>query len=101
VPATPRHRGESDDDLHENAVTLDFRLSHVRSINLSKHKFGLVYPGMGTVVFRDRADLPDELVVHIGRGRRRTSRGGRPPCRTPTSSTGRPGALVPVLRWLL
>jgi glutamate decarboxylase len=37
----------------------------VRSINVSNHKFGLVYPGMGTVVFRDRSDLPEELVFHI------------------------------------
>jgi glutamate decarboxylase len=43
----------------------DFRLSRVRSINVSNHKFGLVYPGMGTVVFRDRSDLPEELVFHI------------------------------------
>ena len=43
----------------------DFRLSHVRSINVSNHKFGLVYPGMGTVVFRSTADLPEELVFHI------------------------------------
>ena len=43
----------------------DFRLSHVRSINVSNHKFGLVYPGMGTVVFRERADVPDELVFQI------------------------------------
>ncbi|TMK40118.1 MAG: glutamate decarboxylase [Actinobacteria bacterium] len=43
----------------------DFRLSHVRSINVSNHKFGLVYPGMGSVVFRDRSDLPEELVFHI------------------------------------
>jgi glutamate decarboxylase len=43
----------------------DFRLAHVRSINVSNHKFGLVYPGMGTVVFRDRSDLPEELVFHI------------------------------------
>jgi glutamate decarboxylase len=43
----------------------DFRLPTVRSINVSNHKFGLVYPGMGTVVFRDRSDLPDELVFHI------------------------------------
>ncbi len=43
----------------------DFRLSQVRSINVSNHKFGLVYPGMGTVVFRDRSDLPQELVFHI------------------------------------
>lgn len=43
----------------------DFRLSQVRSINVSNHKFGLVYPGMGTVVFRDSSDLPHELVFHI------------------------------------
>jgi glutamate decarboxylase len=43
----------------------DFRLSQVRSINVSNHKFGLVYPGMGTVVFRDISDLPQELVFHI------------------------------------
>jgi glutamate decarboxylase len=43
----------------------DFRLPMVRSINVSNHKFGLVYPGMGTVVFRDRSDLPEELIFHI------------------------------------
>jgi glutamate decarboxylase len=43
----------------------DFRLQSVRSINVSNHKFGLVYPGMGTVIFRDAADLPEELVFHI------------------------------------
>ena len=37
----------------------------VRSINVSNHKFGLVYPGMGTVVFRDASDLPEELIFHI------------------------------------
>jgi glutamate decarboxylase len=43
----------------------DFRLASVRSINVSNHKFGLVYPGMGTVVFREASDLPEELVFHI------------------------------------
>jgi glutamate decarboxylase len=43
----------------------DFRLPRVRSINVSNHKFGLVYPGMGTVVFREASDLPEELVFHI------------------------------------
>jgi len=40
----------------------DFRLEQVRSINASGHKFGLVYPGVGWIVFRERSDLPDELV---------------------------------------
>jgi glutamate decarboxylase len=43
----------------------DFRLPSVHSINVSNHKYGLVYPGLGTVVFRESADLPQELVFHI------------------------------------
>ncbi len=46
-------------------VKWDFRLEQVRSINVSNHKFGLVYPGMGTVVFRDMEAVPDELVFKI------------------------------------
>jgi glutamate decarboxylase len=40
----------------------DFRLEQVRSINVSGHKFGLVYPGIGWLVFRERSDLARELV---------------------------------------
>jgi glutamate decarboxylase len=40
----------------------DFRLDHVRSINVSGHKFGLVYPGIGWLIFRERGDLSDDLV---------------------------------------
>jgi glutamate decarboxylase len=43
----------------------DFRLEQVRSINVSNHKFGLVYPGMGSVVFRDMDAVPEELVFQI------------------------------------
>jgi glutamate decarboxylase len=43
----------------------DFRRAQVRSINVSNHKFGLVYPGLGTVVFRHKDDLPEELVFDI------------------------------------
>jgi glutamate decarboxylase len=43
----------------------DFRLPHVRSINALNHKFGLIYPGMGSVVFRDVEDVPEELVFKI------------------------------------
>lgn len=42
----------------------DFRLEQVRSINVSGHKFGLVYPGIGWLVFRERADLPEDLVFY-------------------------------------
>jgi glutamate decarboxylase len=49
----------------EPDLAWDFRLPRVRSINVSNHKFGLVYPGMGTVVFREASDLPEDLVFHI------------------------------------
>jgi len=42
----------------------DFRLEQVRSINVSGHKFGLVYPGIGWLVFRERSDLPKDLVFY-------------------------------------
>ncbi len=40
----------------------DFRLEQVRSINVSGHKFGLVYPGVGWLVFRETDDLAKDLV---------------------------------------
>lgn len=42
----------------------DFRLEQVRSINASGHKYGLVYPGIGWLVFRERADLAEDLVFY-------------------------------------
>ena len=42
----------------------DFRLEQVRSINVSGHKFGLVYPGIGWLVFRETSDLPEDLVFY-------------------------------------
>jgi glutamate decarboxylase len=42
----------------------DFRLEKVRSINVSGHKYGLVYPGIGWLVFRETADLAEDLVFY-------------------------------------
>jgi len=42
----------------------DFRLEQVRSINVSGHKFGLVYPGVGWLVFREESDLAEDLVFY-------------------------------------
>jgi glutamate decarboxylase len=42
----------------------DFRLESVRSINVSGHKFGLVYPGIGWLIFRERGDLAEDLVFY-------------------------------------
>jgi glutamate decarboxylase len=47
--------------LHPDSAW-DFRLEQVRSINVSGHKFGLVYPGIGWLVFRERSDLASRLV---------------------------------------
>lgn len=43
----------------------DFRLPRVVSINVSGHKYGLVYPGVGWVVWRGAEYLPQELVFNI------------------------------------
>ena len=43
----------------------DFRLPKVVSINVSGHKYGLVYPGVGWIVWRDPEYLPQELVFNI------------------------------------
>ncbi len=42
----------------------DFRLEQVRSINVSGHKYGLVYPGIGWLVFREESDLAKDLVFY-------------------------------------
>jgi len=42
----------------------DFRLEQVRSINVSGHKYGLVYPGVGWLIFRERTDLAEDLVFY-------------------------------------
>jgi len=51
--------------FHYPDLKWDFRLQRVRSINVSNHKFGLVYPGLGTVVFRHPSDLPKDLIFDI------------------------------------
>jgi glutamate decarboxylase len=43
----------------------DFRIPRVASINTSGHKYGLVYPGVGWVLWRDASALPDELIFNV------------------------------------
>jgi glutamate decarboxylase len=43
----------------------DFRLARVASINTSGHKYGLVYPGVGWIVWRDHEALPEELIFRV------------------------------------
>ena len=40
----------------------DFRLPNVCSVNLSGHKYGLVLPGLGWLLFRDASQLPESLI---------------------------------------
>jgi glutamate decarboxylase len=46
-------------------VEFDFRLRRVKSISTSGHKFGLAPLGVGWVVWRDAAELPDDLIFHV------------------------------------
>jgi glutamate decarboxylase len=47
------------------ALAWDFRVPRVASINSSGHKYGLVYPGVGWVVWRDASALPEDLVFKV------------------------------------
>ena len=46
-------------------VVWDFRLPRVVSINVSGHKYGLTYPGIGFVVWRSAEHLPEDLVFRV------------------------------------
>ena len=43
----------------------DFRLKWVYSISTSGHKYGLVYPGLGWVIWKDKKYLPDEMSFSV------------------------------------
>ena len=46
-------------------IEWDFRLPRVKSISTSGHKFGLAPLGSGWVVWRDVADLPQDLIFNV------------------------------------
>jgi glutamate decarboxylase len=43
----------------------DFRLKWVYSISTSGHKYGLVYPGLGWVVWKDKKYLPEQMSFSV------------------------------------
>ncbi len=49
----------------EADIKWDFRLKNVVSINTSGHKYGLVYPGIGWILWRDKSYLPEELIFKV------------------------------------
>jgi len=46
-------------------VVWDFQLPRVKSINTSGHKYGLVYPGVGWIVWREASDLHPDLIFNV------------------------------------
>jgi glutamate decarboxylase len=46
-------------------IEWDFRIPRVKSINASGHKFGLAPLGTGWCIFRDKSDLPDDLIFWV------------------------------------
>ncbi len=46
-------------------IVWDFRLTRVRSINTSGHKYGLAPLGVGWIVWRERSDLPEDLIFRV------------------------------------
>jgi glutamate decarboxylase len=49
----------------DEELAWDFRLPRVTSINASGHKYGLVYPGVGWIIWRDADALPEDLVFWV------------------------------------
>jgi glutamate decarboxylase len=64
----------------------DFRIERVHSINTSGHKYGLVYPGLGWVIWRKPEYLPEDLIFRV------SYLGGNMP--TLALNFSRPGAQV-------
>ena len=58
----------------EPELEWDFRLPRVKSINASGHKYGLSPLGVGWVVWRDKDDLPEDLIFNVN------YLGGNMPC---------------------
>lgn len=69
----------------------DFRVKRVASINTSGHKYGLVYPGLGWIVFKDKKLLPQSLIFDV------SYLGGTMP--TFTLNFSRPGAQILLQYW--
>ena len=49
----------------EPGIKWDFRLPNVVSISTSGHKYGLTFPGVGWIIWRDKKYLPEELIFEV------------------------------------
>ncbi|KAI9842397.1 MAG: hypothetical protein M1838_003149 [Thelocarpon superellum] len=52
-------------NAHAGGPKWNFELSRVLSINTSGHKFGLVYAGVGWIIWRDQRFLPKHLIFEL------------------------------------
>ncbi|KAL0937547.1 glutamate decarboxylase [Colletotrichum truncatum] len=48
-----------------NGAKWNFELPRVKSINTSGHKYGLVYAGLGWIIWRDESYLPEDLIFEL------------------------------------
>jgi glutamate decarboxylase len=49
----------------QSELEWDFRVDRVHSISASAHKYGLVYPGLGWVIWRSTDYLPEDLIFNV------------------------------------
>ncbi|KAF3931657.1 hypothetical protein ABW20_dc0108874 [Dactylellina cionopaga] len=52
-------------DAGADGTKWNFELPRVKSINTSGHKFGLVYAGVGWIIWRDQSYLPKHLIFEL------------------------------------
>ncbi|KAI9891866.1 MAG: hypothetical protein M1814_002251 [Vezdaea aestivalis] len=52
-------------DAGAGGTKWNFELPRVKSINVSGHKFGLVYAGVGWIIWRDESYLPRHLIFEL------------------------------------
>lgn len=76
--------------VHPN-LEWDFRISRVYSISTSGHKYGLVYPGLGWILWRSSENLPESLIFKV------SYLGGEMP--TFALNFSRPGAQILLQYW--
>ncbi|MGJ7511478.1 glutamate decarboxylase [Variovorax sp. GT1P44] len=49
----------------QQEIEWDFCIERVKSINASGHKYGLAPLGVGWVIWRSKADLPEDLIFYV------------------------------------
>jgi len=61
----PIHVDDASGAFLQPHLVWDFRLPRAKSINTSGHKHGLVYPGVGWIVWREASDVHPDLIFNV------------------------------------